>query len=85
MIGIKRKGKEFKIKHYADDTQISEFHVMPILKIIEIFDNFAAASGMTINFNKSDIFRLGSIRHSDAHIESGKQLVGKMKKIQFWI
>ena len=70
------KGKEFNIKQYAADTQIfSVFHEMSILKIIEIFDNFAAASGMTINFNKSEILRLGSIRHSDAHIESGKQLV----------
>ena len=54
---------------------------MSILKIIEIFDNFAAASGMTINFNKSEILRLESIRHSDAHIESGKQLVWKNENI----
>ena len=82
IIGIKMKGKEFKIKQYADDTQIfSEFHEMSILKIIEIFDNFAAASGMTINFNKSEILRLWSIRHSDAHIESGKQLVWKNENI----
>ena len=71
IIGIKMKGKEFKIKQYADDTQIfSEFHeISSILKIIEIFDNFAAASGMTINFNKSEIPRLESIRHSDSYIE----------------
>ena len=70
------KGKEFKIKQYADDNQIfSKFHEMSIFKIIEVFDNFAAASGMTINFNKSEILRLGSIKHSDAHIESDKQLV----------
>ena len=82
IIGIKMKGKEFKIKQYADDTQIfPEFHEMSILKIIEIFGNFAAASGMPIDFNKSEILRLGSIRHSDEHIESGKQLVWKDENI----
>ena len=82
IIGIKMKGKNLKIKQYVDDTQIfSEFREMSILKIIEIFDDFAAASGTTMNFNKSEILRLGIIKHADADIESGKQLVWKNEKI----
>ena len=66
IIGIKMKRREFKIKQYADDTQIlSEFHEMSILKIIEILDKFATAFWITINSNKPENLRLGSIIHSD--------------------
>ena len=57
--------KKFKIKQYADDTQIfSQFNGVSLNAIIETFDNFANASGLLINYDKTEVLRIGSLKNT---------------------
>ena len=55
--------KNIKIKQYADDTQIfSQFNGVSLNAIIETFDNFANASGLLINYDKTEVLRIGPLK-----------------------
>ena len=57
--------KKFKIKQYADNTQIfSQFNGVSLNAIIETFDNFANASGLLINYDKTEVLRIGSLKNT---------------------
>ena len=58
--GIKIGPKDFKIKQYADDTQI--FSHFTVNKIIKTFSKFSSVSGLKINYNKTEVMRIGSIK-----------------------
>ena len=58
--------KELKIKMYADDTQIiTLYNQNSITEIGSIFAKFSEISGLTVNFEKSDILRIGALRNTD--------------------
>ena len=56
--GIKIGSKMFKIKQYADDTQIfSHFTEESVKEIIKTFSNYSSLSGLEINYNKTEVMR----------------------------
>ena len=69
--GIKLGNKEHKIKLYADDTQIfvlfEEESFKELVSTIIIFSNI---SGLKVNFDKSNILRIGAIKNTDVKIKS---------------
>ena len=59
--------KEHKIKMYADDTQIITLYDQnSITEIGSIFAKFSEISGLTINYEKSDILRIGALKNTNA-------------------
>ena len=69
--GIKIGPKDFKIKQYADDTQIfSHFTEASVNEIIKTFSQFSSVSGLEINYNKTEVMRIGSIKNSDCMIKT---------------
>ena len=71
--GITIGEKEHKIKLYADDTQIFILFEQESAKEMALsFKKFSSNSGLIVNFNKSNILRIGSIRNTDAILELGE-------------
>ena len=69
MKGVTIGEKEYKIKLYADDTQLVTLFMAESVKEIGItFDKFSRISGLTVNYEKSNILRIGSIKNSSAKI-----------------
>ena len=61
--GIKIGSKFFKIKQYADDTYFfSHFTEESSKETINTFSNFSSVSGLEINYNKTEVMRIGSIK-----------------------
>ena len=64
--GIKIGKKINKIKQYADDTQIiTLFDARSFAEIVLTFDTFTDISGLTINYDKTEILRIGNIKNTD--------------------
>ena len=57
-------GKEFLINQYADDTIIIlSYSEENLRNIVTIFERYAEYSGLTINYDKSQIMPLGPIKY----------------------
>ena len=73
--GINIGGKEFKIKQYADDTQIFiKYSVNSLTELISTFVEYSNISGLKINFDKTEVMRIGSIKHSSCIIKTQPML-----------
>ena len=65
--------KEFKIKLYADDTQlVTLFDSESVTELGSTFEKFSKISGLTVNYEKSNILRIGSIRNSSTKIKTNQ-------------
>ena len=69
--GIQARSREYKILQYADDTQLfTLFNEESINAILQAFSKFSEVSGLKINFEKSEVLRIGVIRNSNLVIET---------------
>ena len=69
--GIQAWSREYKILQYADDTQLfTLFNEESINAILQTFSKFSEVSGLKINFEKSEVLRIGDIRNSNLVIET---------------
>ena len=75
--------KEFKIKLYADDTQMClKFEADSIKEMVTSIKIFSSISGLLINFDKSNILRLGPIRNSEIKLDIIKNYKWTNDKIE---
>ena len=73
--GIKIGRKEFKIKQYADDTHIFIQYASNLLtELVNTFVEYSNICGLKINFDKTEVMRVGSINNSSCIIESQAML-----------
>ena len=64
-----------KLSQFADDTCIfTLFKQENLSAIFQTFDIFQKNAGLKINYNKTDILRLGSLRNSEAKLYTQKSL-----------
>ena len=64
-------GKQKKLAQYADDLWVSMKHKYSCYKaLFEILQQFSLFAGLCVNYNKTEILRIGSLRGSDARFYS---------------
>ena len=67
--------KEFKIKQYADDTQIFiQNSSNSLTELVNTFIEYSDICGLKINFYTTEVMRIGYIKHSSCIIESQPKL-----------
>lgn len=73
--GIEIEGHSNKISQFADDATLTILFCRSSLQaVIETFDQFEIVSGLKVNYDKTEILRIGSIRNSNAKIYTGRKL-----------
>ena len=73
--GINIGGFEHKFSHFADDTNLTVLFCPDTLsEIINTFDKYQTISGLKVNYDKTEILRIGSIRKTNAKLYSQKPL-----------
>ena len=73
--GIKIDEAIFKIIQFADDTALPiEYDAASLTEVICTFDLFYTISGLKVNYNKTEILRIGSIRNSNARLYTLKPI-----------
>ena len=69
------KNYEVKISQYADDTIVYiDGSCKSLTETLETLDNFALFSGQQVNYDKSTIFRIGSLKRSNVMYCADSQL-----------
>ena len=63
--GIQAGSREYKILQYADDTQLFTLFSKAINAILQTFSKLSEVSGLKINFEKSEVLRIGDRRDSN--------------------
>ena len=75
MQGIQVGNTTFKIKQYADDTQVFLlFEPLSIKEIFKVFEDFSTISELQINYTKMEVLRIGAIKNTAKTIETNEQL-----------
>ena len=65
----------YKITQYADDTCLTvPFCPQTLNEIINTFQKFESLSGLKVNYDKTEILRIGSLKDSDAELYTIKPL-----------
>ena len=73
--GITINGETFKIGQFADDTFMTIlFEQESLTQIINTLDRFQAISGLKVNYNKTELLRIGSMKDSLAQLYTQKKL-----------
>lgn len=73
--GFNINGIETKISQYADDTLIFlDGSKRSLLKVIDILDKFKKCSGLCINYDKSEVIKLGILKATQDDFEIPKKL-----------
>lgn len=81
--GICIGNKTYKVNQYADDTQIfSQFDEVSINEIIQTFNEFTQASGLLINYDKTEVLRLGAVRNTNVKLQTYPELKWTNEQIQ---
>ena len=63
------------LNQYADDMNVaSQYEEESISKIIEIIENYKNHSGFTLSYEKTDLFRIGSLKESEAKLYTRNQI-----------
>ena len=71
--GIPLCDSEIRISQYADDTNLfSMFDKSSLDGITEIFNTIEKSMGVKVNYDKTNIYRIGSIRYSQAKLYTQK-------------
>ena len=83
--GIKIDRKELKIKQYADDTQIFiQYSSNSLIELVNTFVEYSNICGLKINFDKTEVMRIGSIKHSSCIIETQPILKWTKDQVKYW-
>ena len=73
--GININGDSSKIGQYADDTFMAFLFDQDSLdEILNTLDRFELLSGLKVNYDKTEILRIGSLKNSDAKLYTQKCL-----------
>ena len=73
--GLKIKDQEILLVQFADDLGlVLDYDQRVWEETIKVFDNFQHMSGMLINYEKSVVYRVGSLRNSNAKYYSNRKL-----------
>ena len=73
--GVKVNGEETKLSQFADDTTFILLYDSDTLKaVLDTLDQFYICSGLKINYDKTEILRIGSLKHSLAKLYTQKDL-----------
>ena len=71
--GVKIGPHEKKHGQYADDLwSVIRVSQSSFDELIDTFDKFGAISGLNINFDKTEILRIGSLQNSGIKLKSNK-------------
>ncbi len=71
--GIQLNNYEYKLTQYADDTNIfTLFETNSLKSIIDMFAILQKQTGLKVNYEKTNIYRIGSLRHSSAKLYTQK-------------
>ena len=70
---IKFSNREQKLIQYADDTQLFLLDIRSIMESISVLDDLKKISGLKVNYEKSEIACLGSLKETFFQIE-GKNI-----------
>lgn len=66
-------GEEYKLTQFADDlTMFLHFDRQTLMEISEAFDRFQEETDFKVNYDKTSLYRVGSLRNSNAKIYTGK-------------
>ena len=67
--GIYIKQLKQLLNQFADDMDIFSMCTEKSIKTIyEVLDQFKLQSGFTVSYEKTTLYRIGSLRHSDAQL-----------------
>ena len=73
--GIKLGSLEYKVSQYADDTCLTIIaDVKGFQEVITIFDRFEKISGLRINYDKTEIMPIGSLKNTQFKLKTNKKL-----------
>jgi hypothetical protein len=73
--GITIKNKEHKINQYADDTCLTlTAEAETLSSTLNIFQELKKISGLKLNLEKTEIFRVGSLRNKQITIDTGQNI-----------
>ena len=73
--GMRIKETELFLNQFADDTSVASPNESENLnKILDTFEFFRQNSGFTLNYDKTTVYRLGSLKNSDAKLYTQKPL-----------
>ena len=73
--GIKVKDDISLIYQFADDTNLTlEFDLESLLEVEKTFSKFQRVSGLKVNYDKTEILRIGSLRYSDAKLITATEM-----------
>lgn len=71
--GIRVGNTEFKIAQFADDlTVFMHFDQQSLTELEKILENFRKFSGLKVNYDKTSIYRMGSIKGKNIRLESNQ-------------
>ena len=77
IIGIQLQGKEKKLAQYADDLWIVLRHIeSSYKKLFYVLDQFSVFSGLKINYDKTEVMRIGSLYKTNAKYYSELPIIG---------
>ena len=83
-ISGKSKNYEVKISQYADDTIVYiDGSCESLTETSETLDDFALFSGLQVNYDKSTIFRIGSLKSSNVVYCADRQLKWSNSSINY--
>ena len=73
--GININGESSKIGQYADDTYMAFlFDKDSLDEILYTLDKFELLSGLKVNYDKTEILRIGSLKNTDAKLYTQRKL-----------
>ena len=74
--GIEINGLKYLLSQFADDLSIfTKFKQDLWQEIMNVFDDFESQTGMKISYEKTTIYRIGSIRNSNAKFFSARKVI----------
>ena len=81
--GFKINGFESNISQYADDTLIFlDGSKESLLNVIDVLNKFKICSGLRINFDKSEIIKIGTLKNDDTIFDIPFQLKWNVKNFK---
>ena len=72
--GITVGSKEYKINQYADDTCLTIAATrQSLLEVVQYFDLFEVYSGLKVNYDKTEIMPIGSLKQQKFRMDTTKK------------
>lgn len=74
--GIQINNVEYKLAQFADDLNLFlMYDKVSLFETVRLFDSFENTMGLVVNYNKTNIYRIGSLKNSNAKLYTGKPFV----------